>query len=1184
MSDRTIRYLNGDFDYEGGSLIFSCTKIELELHPGENADGVISVTEQSGKTITGKCYSSEIRMECQTEEFSGTNPELAYHFHTDKMEPGEVVKGEFYIVSDMGEYTIPYVVSILHESLESTLGSIKNLFHFTNLARSNWDEAVRIFYQPEFISILNGNDHKYRNLYRGLVNSIDKNHSLEEFLLGINKKQKIEYHLDKEQIKLENPIEVVANTIKIDRNGWGYTCLQARTEGIFLSLEKTCFTEDDFLGNACHCTFYVTESALHEGKNYGRIIFTHAYGEFEAVITVYENRTGRRNLISRKSKSMVYALTRHYLDFRMKKITMSKWLLLTQELIDHRKSMEEEKVENFLFEAQLLITQERFNEAKWILDHQVPEPEKLEDTLYCYYLYLTTLYNVDEYYTRETARRVSSIYEKNADNWRIAWLLLYLSRELNGSKAQKVAFALRQVEMGCHSPVFYLELLNLYNAVPSLLNRLGRAEKAVLLFGAKHQNLSADLMQQVTYLAVRLKEYDPGLYHILQLIYRRTPDTDTLQAICVLLMKGNKTGTDYFEWYERAVMENLPITRLYEYYMLSMDTSRELEIPKRVLMYFSYQSELPVKQNAYLYAYVVKNKEKYAELYDIYFPQMSRYLIKQLYAEKINENLAYLYQEIVLKQMFTPDNAAAFAKLLLVHCIRVADKKMTRLILLDERLKQEISYPISNGKTYVKLFGSDYTILLEDEKGSRYYGTREYSTERFFLPRKLLSLVEPYAGHSISFDLFVCEGSSDYLVITGQNVERCRHLEQSEVILENYGQILRMHLLSYYFEQDEIEKLDAMLEALTPDQIMYRDRKELLRLLAIRRFYQKAFSLILYYGADNIDAKTVARVCSAILEEDGLIENAQMTYAIHSAFTRGKYNETILQYLMRFYRGTAKNLRDIWKAAMNFDLDTYDICEKMILQTLETGAYIGEEKQIFLQYVAGGAKTEVELAYLSYCAYEYMAHDRVTDELIIREIERVYHWNQDISDVCMLAYLKFFEKQTDKLEEESKQTVREFIHILNVKKHITMPFFQAYHDISADAAELLDMTMVEYHGNPDSTVMIHYIMLGEAAEQNGYKKEEMKNMYAGTFVKSFLLFFGETLQYYITEEYANKEQLTESGTIQKSDVSDDGSQDRYSLINDIAIAETLKDYQTTKNLLTEYEYQKFLTEKLFSPQ
>ena len=156
-----------------------------------------------------------------------------------------------------------------------------------------------------------------------------------------------------------------------------------------------------------------------------------------------------------------------------------------KELLEHYRNLESETVDSSLFEAHLLITQERYNEAKWMLDHAIEDPEQLDDTQYCYYLYLTSLYNVDEYYSRQIADQIMSIYHKNKENWRIAWLLLYLLGDVNKNAGSKWNFAVRQIEMGCCSPVFYLEALTILNSEPSLLIHLEDAQLRLLQFGGK---------------------------------------------------------------------------------------------------------------------------------------------------------------------------------------------------------------------------------------------------------------------------------------------------------------------------------------------------------------------------------------------------------------------------------------------------------------------------------------------------------------------------------------------------------------------------------------------------------------------------------------------------------------------------------------------------------------------------
>lgn len=1184
MADKISQYLNEEFEYEGGSLIFSCSKIEIRMKQDEIYTGSFTIEEQSGKAVEGKIYTTNMILQCLVENFSGTRIEVDFSVHTMGKAQGDVIKGEFHIISDVGEYTLPYVVNVIHETMESSMGNIKNLFHFTNLAKSSWEEAVKLFYHKNFMSVLTGNDSHFRSLYKGLTVCGNPNRNLDEFLIGINKKKPLEYEVDKSVVKLINPDSASSQIIRISRQGWGFLMLKAEAEGDFIRLERRMLTDDDFLGNTCEYHFYINENALHEGNNYGRIHFYHSYGSFSVEVHVIHHMAGRKTQTSHRNKRIQYSLTRYYLDFRMKRLSLQKWLVQTKELLEHYRILDTDGVECSLFEAHLLITQERFNEAKWMLDHAIENPEQLDDAQYCYYLYLTSLYNVDEYYSRQIADQIMSIYHKNKGNWRIAWLLLYLLGDINKNTGSKWNFALRQIEMGCYSPVFYLEALTILNSEPSLLLHLEEPQMRLLQFGAKMQYLSVELMQQITTIAARVKQYDSRLLRILIMIYERKPQEETLRVICTLLMKGECCSKDSHAWYEKGVEEDLPITKLYEYYMMSMDITKEQEIHKKALMYFSYQCTLSVEHTAYIYHYVFKNRDKLGELYDTYQPQIARFLVKQLYAEKINSNLAYLYQEILMKEMVTPDNIQQFATLLFVNRITVNSSKITNVVVLDDRLRTEMVYPVVNKSAYIKLFSNAHTILLEDVKGNRYYGTQDYQIECYFLPRKYTTILSEYVKDCIEYNLYLCGDNRASFTITPKNADRCRYLIQSEELDEEFKKLISMNLMQYYFEQDERIHLENLLQTLKPEEVLLKYRSEVVKYLSIYGMNEKAFEFTSAYGPEHIEAKTIVRFCGSLLEQGEYLDSKEMTYMLYSAFERGKYNVLVLEYLIRHYNGLAKNMRNIWKAAVSFEVDAYVICERLLLQTLETGAYIAEEGQIYESFSKENMLSDVNKAYLAYKSYEFLVHERLVAKYIFEGIEHLYRNTEEISDVCMMAYLKFNSESVSQLSDEQKMMCEKFLHILYGDRNIIMPFFAEYRTISRDAGRISNAELIEYKGNPESTVVIHYIINREGTENGDYVREEMKNMYGGIFVKDFLLFFGETLQYYVTEAYANKEQLTESGTIQKSDSLSGDALDRYAMVNDIAVATTLKDYSTAKELLEEYAKKEFIAESLFRLQ
>ncbi len=1183
MKEIIQRILEGKFNYDKNSLSFSCVSIEMLLKKAKQKEAFFTVECPSGKRTDGIIYSSDSRMSCTPDKFSGILDQVTYRYDASGLEEGDERKGSICIISNQGEYFIPFTVTIVQETIESTLGNIKNLFHFANLAKTNWEEAVRIFYSKDFKMIFQGNDKRYQSTYRGYSRYYGNEQNVEEFLMEIKKKQIIEYIPDQTEIRIEDLEESLEGELLIKRNGWGYTRLEAESEGGFLFVSKKVVTESDFKENCYYLPYYIDRNFIHAGKNYGKLFLKHAYGIETINFVVIKNGAGNYHAGKRfSSKKLTIQLMEAYQKFRLKRMNTAKWLEETKKTIEKLCLLDEKDKSAKLFQVQLLITEERYNEAKWILDRIDVQERKDSPELFCYFLYLKTLYNKDEIYVNEVTRQVQNIFAEQNSNWKIAWLLLYLSEELNRSIPQKWLFLENQFEHGCVSPVMYLEALHLINGNPTLLMKLGTAELQVLSYGLKMDALSPEIVEQLHYLADKEKQFKEPIYRVLVMCYAKTGNLQILHAICSLLIKGNRTDQKYFKWYQLGVSKELRITRLYEYYLMSADLESDLDIPKMVLMYFAYQSDLSYERNAFLYASMIRNREKFPELFETYQGQMERFAIKQIYEHRISRNLTYLYQYILENPRFSEEHANELINLLFMQLLTVSDKNIRNVIVVHRRVDGEATYPVMDGKAYLPLYGNEYTVLLEDVHGNRFMGRKDFKIEKFLFPGKITGSLEALIKGNLAFDLYLCEGSRELISITERTVERFFHIAERPEIVPDYRQAVRMKLLQYYYEQDQIMAMDQYLRGLDVSLAKNSERTDIVRYMALRGMYQEAYQVITQYGPEGIDPKTLVKVCSRILEKEGFLESAEMTWITFFAFKHDKYDANILQYLILFFNGMTRDMRDIWRAAKEFDIDSYEICEKIIFRILYTNAFVGEEFEIFKEYVRGGAKSDVEIAFLSYCAYEYLVKGRITDEYIFRDMMRVARRGETITKACRLAFMQYYAEHKELRDVETDELIIRFGEEL-IRENIVMPFFIDYVDLYHGMEQFIDKTMVEYIGHPDSKVTIHYVISKGQEVKPAYSKEEMKNMFEGIFVKPFILFFGETLQYYIIEEKGNKEQLTESGNIQKSDICKITTESRYSLLNDISIGKTLQDFETVDELLKEYMQLNYITECLFHP-
>ena len=1182
MYSAVERILAGEFNQDTHSLEFSSPRIEFEIKPGERKEDSFFIYGPAALVTEGCVTSTRLRMKCLTEKFAGSKEEIVYIFDATDMEEGEILKGDFRIVSNHGEYSIPYEVTVVTGSVESSLGSIRNLFHFTNLAKTNWEEAVNLFFSRDFEQIFKGVDRQYLSVYRGLSGGRKTPQNVEEFLLEVKKKQKVEYIIEDNEIRIDTPKENTEYKVVVSRNGWGFSELFVEAEGDFLIVEKSMIRDEDFLGNCYRLPFYISEQRLHAGKNFGKLRLYNAYTSLEVTVQVHRASVHfRMPGIHTQKKHLIMEMMQYYEAFRTKKVSANRWMQETEKILESLTQADDRDLYTKLFQVQLLITQERYNEATWLLN-QVDAliEDEYQPARYCYYLYLTTLLRREESYIDDVADRVERIFTQNSDNWRIAWLLLYLSEDYNRSPSKKWMILEEQFRKGCNSPVLYIEALHLIATNPSLLTKLEGFELQVLLYAARKELLTREIIEQVIYVSFKEKNYTKQVFSLLQKCYEMKPTDEALRAVCSLLMKGNLTGPEYFKWYAEGIERELRITRLYEYYMMSKDLSKEEAIPKIVLMYFAFDSSLDSTHNAYLYAYMHKNREQYPELYASYREQIERFTVFQILKGRNNKWLSYLYRNIITPGMVTEETAEKLAEVLFIHRLYLKRNDIYKVIIVYEKQQKEQIFSVTGRELYIPVYGSDLTILLEDGYGNRYCREEDYVLERLLIPDKLAVMVAPYVKDSIQFDIWFCERGRSLAVVNEENVEQMKRIAADNVLLPALQKEIRMRLMHYYYDNDRIQEMDEFLGELLPEQIENGNYAQVVRFMVIRGMYEKAYEWICLRGGHGIEPKIIMRLCSRLLAMEIAKEDRVMTSLTYLAFQAGKYDENLLKYLIHNYDGRIKEMRDIWKAAKSFGVDTYEICKRILTQMLYTGAYIGEKVEVFKDYIAGGAQAELEMAFLAQCCFDYFVSEKVTDDYIMQDLQRVIDRQEEVPLVCKLAYTKYYAENKKLIDEKISKYLMAYLREL-LAEDMYFPYFKEYADHIVFMRQFADKTMIQYKTDSGNKAVIHYLLEAEGQSKGEYITEEMQDMFYGICVKQFILFFGEKLQYYITETGENTDHLTESGTLGRSDTDREQKESKYTLINDIAIGRVLHDDNTMSKLLYEYYEREYMGKELF---
>ena len=1140
MQEMINRILEGNFEKERQSLSFSCAKIELLLPAGTGYEGSFRISTPAGCFTSGFVTSSDIRMECITTEFTGCDEEIFFCFHGESLEEGDKVFGAFSVISNHGEYKLPFVVSIAYQELTSSQGAVRNLFHFTNLAKNNWQEAVKLFYQKEFSRIFAGDDARHYDAYRGLSANPGNEQNVEEFLIHIHKKQKLEYIPGEQELVMELPLSgnscsVYEKELSVIRNGWGYTRLYVECRGDFFFTEKEVLTEEDFSGGSCSLPVFVDGNLCHGGRNYGKLLFYNSYVTLEIPVEVRKGGRSPAGAADLSMKRILVQIMELYQDFRLKKTTAKLWLAETGRLVERLVARDEKNVASRLFQAQLLLTQERYNEAKWLLGHtkQLMDREEESGTLQAYYLYLTTLLNGEEKYVAHAAAKVRQIYRRDTSNWRAAWFLLYLSEELSKSSAKKWTFLEKQFETGCTSPVLYIEALTLLNSNPALLRKLGSYELQVLYYGSKKQGLSAETVEQLIYLAGRVREYSALLLKTMILLYEKEPDVRLLQEICGLLIKGGRTEKKYFKWYKAGVEEQLRITNLYEYFMMSLDLSIRQPLPRTVLMYFSYQNNLDYEHSAYLYDYILQNREDCEELYTVYAGRMEQFAVQRLQKGQMNRQLASLYKEFLTRDMVNMQTASSLARLLFAYQVEVSDDRLKKVYVYQPGNLVPCQYLLSEKTAWIALYGSEYTIVFEDSAGNRFTESAEYLLEELMCPEDYLELIAPYVCDCPELDLYLYEKEGMVQESSETYAARLLRIVRSKEAASEIKRSCCPKILQHYYEADNMRGLDEYLVQIPVRELKMKERRIVLKYMVLRGLYDAACDILREYGPYFADAGIVTRLISPLMEQNRMVEDKVLTAAAEYVFDNGKYDGTILSYLAFYYKGMTEKLYRIWKAAKAYEADCYRLLERLLLQMMYTGAFLEEKTEVFRYYVSQGARQEVEEAFLCRCAYFYLLYEEEPESYVLREIQNTYLRNENVQKVCRLAYLKYYAAHRADADEQAEGLLKIFAEEM-AEEGIHLDFLRSYTDCVLLQQDMSDKTIVEYRVSPGARAVIYYSLLHEDGECGEYRSEYMKEV-CGLCFAEFVLFFGERLQYYIVEVKDGTEEKKAEGILQEKE-------------------------------------------------
>lgn len=1170
--------------YGNGILDFDVDKVIIRTEADMVYQGSFQIRVHTQTQVHGYICASDIRLQISHDMFDGKSLTVPFLYDTTGMCEQDTISGEIHVITNVGEFGLPYEVIIEDRVLKGELGEIRNLFHFANLARVNWEQAIEVFANPLFERVLVGSGRQYIEDYRILLKygmeTGKMDLALDRFLINIHKKHAVSLECETKEYAF--PKEEMPQILKLEiiRNGWGYIDARLQSDSRICDLDRQ-LTKEDFTNDRCELDITLDEAYLHAGKNICRIKEAES-GDVLCTIEIEVSKERSKEYEDKLQKDLLRTgIMRLYLDYRTGRRPIRECFRMAEKLLGRFRGMD--KLLPALYEAHLKLLRNKNNEAIWLLKNakRMIKQQDIPSDLYGYFLYLIAMSGDDD--RDQAADMLEERSKEDEQSFSLFWACMHKDNLQYDNPAAVYRRLRGFFENGCTSPVLYLEAALIILDNELVLSAITDFEVQVLLFMDRYALLSELVCEQIYKLPLTVKKVCPPFLSLC-IQHPGKDEQATDRMICRLYMKLDHTGADSAGWLKKGILADCRINGLYEAYIRALGFDTKETLPDAVVRFFAYDTSLEDSYLAYVYEKVLKQQE---EIGAEYVNRIHDFVLRQLANGRISRELAYLYRNTLTIEDMNEDLQKQLQKLVFAHELTThLQNQFKSCIIRQKGLKEQTRYTIKNGRAVVYLYTDDYTVLFEDRNGMIVSGEGGYRISPLMEYRKMKELLRGCSNISVGEQLYLYEKkplhATDTLDEMNERYKKYLWLLHKEDIDPEFKKEMAagfMRALERWDMHDECERMLADMDVL---DFAPGDRPEFIASLAEIGQYEKAYQIVCMYGMDKIPQKTLLGIAQyALSQADGYDE--KLMCVVYHTFVCGKYTDDILQYLDWHFIGTLEQMTEIYHAIRSMDLSAGNIAQRLLKQEIFVSSYNSETVELFLYCCEHDAPNDLRLSYLDVRARDYLIKDTDMEESLWEELMHLIKEGCAISPVLSMTFLKYHSKDATSLEKEVRDVCVELLQEF-LEQDVFVSFFLSYTGIYPVLELYTEHTYIEYYTDEHETLMLHFVDGQDEGDDNDYRMEEMLEVFPGIYQKRLRLFWGDSIPYYITKVVDGQEQFCQNGQLEMIDHSVASKRGRYHDVNEIAMTQALGNYELAGRLAKEYEMKKYLVEHILKIQ
>lgn len=1066
------------------------------------------VFESSDKSFAmkGRIHSTNDMLLPEQTNFEGSRVEIPFFFKGKLSKKGSVFYGDFVLVTNLGEYNVPFNIEVVERMMETSNGRINTLEAFTKLYEEKPEEAVSLFFQPAFLPVFLSHDIELQILYRNFQKARKKAVIVEEFLVTAGYKETTRLSVNQGKLVLDAGRDTDTITLKMEKSGYLEGIIYAQKDQVELSVSS--FTSKDFEDGILKIKVR-QDPDLIMGTDVISVVTARQTlnipVEWWGTIPVSAGLSKTKQKVKKLRADLMY----NYLSFRTGGVGFDDFVQDTLHALEDLDFMDRSP-EWKLYRMHINIMQEK-KEAVNALAEEIEKEnlkEKGEILLYNYFLYLKALDQKSASAISKAVLSIRDLYEYSEYKPEAFWMLLYLDREYVYNKRLQYDTIKLLFESGYNSSLLYFEACDILNDNPNFMEELGSFELRIFRWGLRYGCVSMALAQKFARLALKVKYFKKSIFYMAIRLYAVEPDERFLLLICSLLIKGNMTDKKYHSYFKAGIEANLKLIGLNEFFIRSMDYDQYEIIPQRVLIYFTYSNSLDSVEKAYLYVNILKNKKEYEEVYGAYAGKIFPFVEEQLLRGRIDEHFAYLYSYYMPELLVKPEYSKAICDVMFYQKLVCTNPNIVGVYVNYPEIGKERYYPLSGQSSKIEIFNERTQLFFVNQQEQRFCKDIDYE----LIPLMDLSKVSKQwiNANQSNGKLLLMQSMKLEETIEEEYLDMAKMIYSDSAYVPWIKEMAIEAILLYYGNHiSDMENLARWLERTDYSAISYQFREKLITYYLRAGMIENAFFGVELYGNQCVNSKDKKKIAEfAVDHYKGYCDDTTLALA-YNCMIHKCYSKKILAYLLEFLEGEVLDYLILWDRCRECGMDTESLEEKILYQCIYTGTHHKAVYRVFENYYMDNKNSDLIHPYLEFIDRRIQSEDALPVG-IMKIMGKEISCGKIDSDRARIQYLYYFARHK-KEQEEEKAHIRQFIDEL-LQKEIYLPVYHVYEYMTVLPVEQKERTFFTYKGKAGCDVHLYYKLQGNEATVADCKLEEIL---PGRYVNSMYFYQNDRVDFYL---------------------------------------------------------------------